>query len=209
MHSRLVARTNDAWLAGLRSADAAVQAEVAADLADFVRRTIARGFGRQLDDATLDDIGQESMLRIHDKLDSYRGKSQFTTWAAAIATNLALGELRRRKYQHVELSEVVAEGRELLQPAQAPARVQTSQRAQLLRQAMERALTERQREAMYAELAGMPLNEIARQMGSNRGALYKLLHESRKRMRAYLLARGVSLSELVSADDGIPEEALL
>lgn len=199
-----MARSDDDWLAGLASRDSAERAATTGDLADFIRRTLGRGFGRQLDDATLDDLAQDTMVRVHDKLDSYAGRSRFTTWAAAIASNLALGELRRRRYEHVSFDDAVAEGREQLSragvpalaPAEAPGRLQRSQLVGLLHQAIDEALTTRQRDALHAELSGMPAAEIARRLGSSRGALYKLLHDARKRLRAYLEERGVDITDL-------------
>ena len=37
--------------------------------------------------------------------------------------------------------------------------------------------------------------EVARRMDSSRGALYKLLHDARKRLRAYFDERGITLDE--------------
>jgi RNA polymerase sigma-70 factor (ECF subfamily) len=52
---------------------------------------------------------------------------------------------------------------------------------------IETELTDRQRVAMIAILqSGMPMDEIARQLGTNRNALYKLLHDARKRLQQRL-----------------------
>jgi RNA polymerase sigma-70 factor (ECF subfamily) len=60
-----------------------------------------------------------------------------------------------------------------------------------LRRALETELTDRQRTALVAELRGMPQEEIARQLGTNRNALYKLLHDARTRLKARLIAAGL------------------
>ena len=53
--------------------------------------------------------------------------------------------------------------------------------------------TERQRQAMTAAvIGGMPLEEVARRMGTNRNALYKLLHDARQRLQKRMMARGLS-----------------
>ena len=63
-------------------------------------------------------------------------------------------------------------------------------------------LTERQRTAILAELRGVPTIEIAERMGTNQNALYKLVHDARKKLRRALLDAGFSESELRAAYDG-------
>jgi RNA polymerase sigma-70 factor (ECF subfamily) len=61
-------------------------------------------------------------------------------------------------------------------------------------------LTERQRRAIIAVvLAGMPTEEVARRLGTNRNALYKLMHDARQRLQRRLAAEGVSLEEALAA----------
>ena len=62
----------------------------------------------------------------------------------------------------------------------------------LLRKVLEGELTDRQRAALVGELRGMPQEEIARQLGIGRNALYKLGHDARKRLKARLVAAGVT-----------------
>ncbi|MBE9523892.1 MAG: transposase, partial [Chloroflexi bacterium] len=61
-------------------------------------------------------------------------------------------------------------------------------------------LTDRQRDAILAVMAGgMPLEEVARRMGTNRNALYKLIHDARKHLKQQLLEEGLSMDEILSA----------
>ncbi|MBN1811044.1 MAG: sigma-70 region 4 domain-containing protein, partial [Anaerolineae bacterium] len=61
-------------------------------------------------------------------------------------------------------------------------------------------LTERQRQAMIAAVfGGMPGDEVARRMGTNRNALYKLLYDARQRLQRRLLARGLSMDDVMGA----------
>ncbi len=63
-------------------------------------------------------------------------------------------------------------------------------------------LTERQRQALVAvTINGMPLEEAARCMGTNRNALYKLLHEARKRLKERLVAEGLSPQDVLAVFD--------
>lgn len=185
-----VERSDQAWVDGLKGcADAAAASALTADLRDYLRRTLAKGFGRQLDGADLEDLTQESLLRVHQKLDSFDGQCRFTTWAATIAVNGALSELRRRRYQHVSIDEAT-ERADWSVEADEP--VDDEQRVELLRRGIAEALTERQREAIQAALGGLPLMELARRYDVSQGAVYKLLHDARRRLKRFLEEAGES-----------------
>ena len=179
----------------LRSDDQLQRAHAAAELRDYLRRTLAKGFGRQLVDADLDDITQESLLKIHRSLASFAGQSRFTTWAAAIAVNYAVSELRRRRHQHVSLEDAAE------QADWTPDATASEADVELLKRGIREALTERQRTAIEAALGGLPLSELARREGVSQGAVYKLLHDARRRLRAYLAEHagsGGTLQEALS-----------
>ena len=64
-------------------------------------------------------------------------------------------------------------------------------------------LTERQRAAMIAlAVQGVPMEVVAEQLGTNRNALYKLLHDARKRLKQRLAQRGYPLEELLDTFPG-------
>ena len=46
-------------------------------------------------------------------------------------------------------------------------------------------------------LNGVPLDVLAERLGTTRGALYKTLHDARRKLRADLARRGFSLDDLV------------
>src|SRR5580698_3629259 len=99
-------RSDETWVEALRaSGPTTSDADVVSDLRDFLRRTLAKGFGQKLAPDDLEDLAQESLLRVHGKLDTFQGQSRFKTWAATIAVNCALSELRRRRYQHLSIEE--------------------------------------------------------------------------------------------------------
>ncbi len=175
--------TDRDWIAAFRDPDQAVRTRAGTDLRDFLRRTVAKGFGRQLADADLEDITQESLLRVHRNLDGFAGQSRFTTWAAAIAINHALSQVRRRRYEHVSLDEAIE------QADLSGGDDESEGDVALLRQGIAEALTDRQRAAIQAALGGMPLMGLARREGASPGAVYKLLHDARRRLRSYLELR--------------------
>ncbi len=194
-----MARADEAWTTELSSGDPPIRDAAAADLRDFLARTLQRGFGQQIDAAQIDDLAQESMVRVTAKLDNFAGRSKFTTWAAAIAVNLALGKLRKRKYQEVSLEAAVESAESDLAPDTSS---QQNSRDRILAQAIDEALSDRQRTALLAELGGLPMVEVARRMDTTRGALYKLLHDARKKLRAYFEHRGITLDELLLDEGG-------
>lgn len=154
----------------------------------FLRAALARSFARQLGDGDLDDLTQESLLRIHTKLDGFEHQSRFTTWATAIAVNCALSELRRRRHRHVSLEDAAAQAdAALVQEAELMGDGTEVELARL-RRGIAEALTDRQREATLARLGDLPLMEIARRLGTTQGAVYKLLHDARQRLKIYLEA---------------------
>jgi RNA polymerase sigma-70 factor (ECF subfamily) len=61
-------------------------------------------------------------------------------------------------------------------------------------------LTDRQREAVVAViLEGMPISEVAKRMGTNQNALYKLLHDARKKLKRHMEGAGISPQEVLAA----------
>ena len=68
-----------------------------------------------------------------------------------------------------------------------------------LRRLIREELTDKQRQAMEAILRGMPMQEVARRMHTNRNALYKLLHDARQRLQKKMLEEGLSAEEVLSA----------
>ena len=45
---------------------------------------------------------------------------------------------------------------------------------------------------------GMPLQEVADRLGTNRNALYKLLHDGRRRLQKRILEEGFAPQELLA-----------
>jgi RNA polymerase sigma-70 factor (ECF subfamily) len=156
-----------------------------------------------------EDFAQDAVLRVLNNLETFRGDSQFTTWAMKIAARVAVSELRRARYRDFSLDDITAEGEIMLRlqdnvattnPAVPPERA--TEREDLLRlinQGFEEVLTERQRLALEAiALRGVPMDVVAEQLGTNRNALYKLLHDARKKLKAYLEQQGLSMDYVMN-----------
>jgi RNA polymerase sigma-70 factor (ECF subfamily) len=156
-------------------------------------------------EANFGDFAQEALIKITANLDSFRGESRFTTWAQKIAVNVALTELKRRRWRDVSLQELLARrGADDRGPADAQLSPEQlalqSTVLQELRRMVNEELTDRQREAVVAVLLeGMPVSEVAMRMGTNQNALYKLLHDARKKLKRQMEAAGISPHEVLAA----------
>ena len=206
----MVERTNQEWLAELRGPERG-------DALDDLRALLVRGLRYGLADrsnvteADLEDFAQDALLKILAGLDSFRGESRFTTWATKIAIHVAFSELRRRRWRDVSLQDLIAQYEDegdftptvLTDLAPTPERQTTQQMMlEMVQRIIMEELTDRQRTAMTAAMmGGMPLEEVARRMGSNRNALYKLLHDARRRLKKRVMALGMSPQDVLAAFD--------
>jgi RNA polymerase sigma-70 factor (ECF subfamily) len=196
-------RTNEQWLADLRGPS---PDEALADLYDLLVRGLRASLGSYGGgvDANAEDFAQEALIKITDNLDSFRGESRFTTWAQKIAMNVALTELKRRRWRDVSLQDLFAR-REAADGGPADTQLSPEQLTlqntvlQELRRIVDEELTDRQREAVVAViLEGMPISEVARRMGTNQNALYKLLHDARRKLKRQMEAAGLSPQDVLA-----------
>jgi RNA polymerase sigma-70 factor (ECF subfamily) len=207
----LAKRSNEEWITAL-SQPGPQYDEALADL----RVLLVRGLGYALssradvDDAALEDFTQDALLKILAALDTFRGESHFTTWAQKIAVRVAYTEMRRHRWRDVSLDEMTDFPDSdfvpslMADPSTGPEQ-QAIQSAvlQTLQRVIEEELTEKQRQALMAvKVQGIPLEEVARRMGTNRNALYKLLHDARQRLKTQLVAEGLSPDEILAAFEG-------
>jgi RNA polymerase sigma-70 factor, ECF subfamily len=196
-------RTNEQWLAELRGPN---PDEALADLYNLLVRGLRAGFGGYGGglEANFGDFAQEALIKITGNLDSFRGESRFTTWAQKIAMNVALTELKRRRWRDVSLQDLFArsEGADRGPADPHPTSEQLALQNTVLgelRRMIDEELTDRQREAVVAViLEEMPISEVARRMGTNQNALYKLLHDARKRLKRQMEAAGLSANEVLA-----------
>ena len=206
----MVERRNEQWIAAL-SQPSTDEYDVALE---DLRAILVRGLGYALADRSnvrdndLEDFAQDALMKILKGLHAFRGESRFTTWAHKIAVRVAFTELRRRRWRDVSLDEMT-ESREgntdfiperLADPSIGPEQ-EAMQQAILgtLRQLIREELTGKQRQAMQSVMKGMPLEEVARRMDTNRNALYKLLHDARRRLQERMLDEGLSAQDVMSA----------
>ena len=201
-------RTNQEWLAAL-SEPGPSRAEALADLRERLVRGLRYAMADRPDvtEAHIQGFVQEALLKILDNLASFRGESRFTTWAQKIAVHEAFTELRRKRWENVSLDDLIEQYEGdftpsvLTDPDPSPEqRVTRRMLIEMLQRLISEELTERQRQAIMAVVfAGMPTEEVARRMDTNRNALYKLMHDARRRLKQRMEAEGVSLEAALAA----------
>ncbi len=149
--------------------------------------------GDDLDDLA-NQAADDALMSVLRRLDDFRGLSQFTTWAYKFALLEAAVKCRQRAWQGREIP-LEPEGWERLAAATLSPHAEAEQHELLgsLQAAVAEALTEHQRRVLVAlALNGVPIDVLAERLGTNRGALYKTLHDARRKLRAHLLARGLA-----------------
>ncbi len=161
------------------------------------RLTLPHLRGNDLDDIA-NQAADDALVSVLARLDSFRGASRFTTWAYKFALLEAAVKLRRRAWQGREVP-LEPETWDLLASAGiAPdARAEQGELLAKLQDAIAEALTPHQRRVLVAlALNGVPIDVLAERLGTTRGALYKTLHDARRKLRARLAQRGLSLETL-------------
>ncbi|MBN1427949.1 MAG: sigma-70 family RNA polymerase sigma factor [Anaerolineae bacterium] len=209
-------RTNEEWLADLSSTG-----QQRAQAIEDLRKRLERGLffylshersdlgGRSTEDLQhmAQDFVQDALIKVLDNLGSFRAESLFTTWATKIATRVAISELRRARWKDYSLETITSDGEVMptvtsldASPTDMPQPEDHTERQEildLLDDAINTALTDRQRTALLAHaVEGMPVEEIARRMDTNRNALYKLIHDARIKLKHYLEQQEITLDYL-------------
>lgn len=200
--------TNEDWLAALRSPDnEPALTTLRTQLAKGLNYALIGRVSEDQLDALIEDTCQEALVRILDHLDDFRGESRFLTWASKIAVRLAFSELRRQRWKDVSLEDMLTnnEGDEVnsiqFSDPGVSLELQIAQRGviEMVQRLLDEELTERQRQAIAAVMErGMPLEEVARRMGTNRNALYKLIHDARLRLQKSITSKGLSIEDLLA-----------
>jgi RNA polymerase sigma-70 factor (ECF subfamily) len=210
-------RSNDEWLADLNSkgpeqarAVEALRSRLERGLHFYLSQERSDLSSRSEDDLKhlAQDFAQDAILKILDKLDTFRGESQFLTWASKIAVRVAISELRRTRYKNYSLEHLTVEGEVMpditslaISPDEGPNPERYTEQqdvAAIINQAIHETLTDRQRTALLAYVIdGVPMEVIADRMDTNRNALYKLLHDARLKLKHYMESQGLSLDYIL------------
>ena len=192
------------WLESLRASDATGQEAIArlhalllrAARFEVARRrpTLPHLRGDELEDIAT-EAADDALMSVLRRLDDFRGASRFTTWAYKFALLEAAVKLRKRAWQGREVP-LEPEGWGLFSSAdlEPDAEAEQSELLKTLQSAIAEVLTPHQRRVLVAlALNGVPIDVLAERLNTNRGALYKTLHDARRKLRTHLQERGLAL----------------
>src|SRR5687768_16415533 len=202
-------RTNDQWLHTLRANDDKQDAAIG-DLRDFLFHAVLFFFSRNLDDLRdlardvilqlAEDCTQETLIAVLNHISDFRGDSKFTTWAYKFAINIALMTSRRERWKNISLDQFSQAGDGstpawmMRDDSMGSAPDQSALRSEvgdILREVIEYDLTDKQRQILIMMVFHeVPMDEVVRQFGTNRNAIYKMLHDARRKLKSSLQARG-------------------
>jgi RNA polymerase sigma-70 factor (ECF subfamily) len=163
---------------------------------EIARRRNVLGPGRasELDDLAV-QAADDALMAIMRKLHTYRGESRFTTWAFKFALLEAGVKVRRRAWHGREVPLEEEGWARLADPGSSPGDdAETTELMGAVRDAIAKSLTAHQRRVLVAiTLNDVPIDVLAERLGTTRGALYKTLHDARRKLRASLADDGFEL----------------
>jgi RNA polymerase sigma-70 factor (ECF subfamily) len=213
----LQVRTNQEWLHDLH-ASGAIQDAAITDLRDLLLRAALYFFSRNPSDfennnedeilQRAEDCAQDALIAVMNHLGDFRGDSKFTTWAYKFAINVALMAARRERWKGISLDQLASSGEdnffESILPdksnGSAPeASAMQGEVRRIIQDVIKHELTDRQRYILSLMVFHeVPMDEVVRHLGTNRNAIYKTLHDARRKIKSSLLARGFEVGEMLS-----------
>ena len=141
----------------------------------------------------------DALVAILSKLDTYRGDSRFTTWAYKFALLEAAVKIRRRAWHGREVPLEPDGWGDLLDDRHVSPddQAEASELIRAVRDAIAEVLTPHQRAVLVAiTLNDVPIDVLAERRGTTRGALYKTLHDARRKLRARLAQDGLAIDAI-------------
>jgi RNA polymerase sigma-70 factor, ECF subfamily len=156
--------------------------------------------GNELDDIAC-QAADDALVSVLARLDDYRGASRFTTWVYKFALYEAAAKLRRRAWQGREVPLEPESWESFTDGGLGPeAEVEQRERLAAIQHAIQHGLTPHQRTVLIAlAVNGVPIDVLAERLGTTRGALYKTLHDARRRLRTRLEEDGIDLETSTAA----------
>ena len=209
-------RTNEEWLYELRASSVWQEAAIA-DLRNLLLRAVLFFFSRNLDDfrrlgrdeilQLAEDCAQDALIAVMNHISDFRGDSKFTTWAYKFAINKALMTARQERWKGISLDDLSffsdAALREWAMSDKSPGPasdhfVLQGEVIETIREVIERDLTDKQRRVLAMMVFNeVSMDEVVRQLGTNRNAIYKMLHDARRKLKSGLQARGFDVAEML------------
>lgn len=145
----------------------------------------------------LDDIARQAaddaLAAILRKLDDYQGASRFTTWAYKFAVFEVSAAIRREAWRgrSITIEEDAWDRLADTKPIDPHGEMDARELLLAIERSLAANLTRRQREVFVAVvILQVPIDVVAERQRSSRGAVYKVLHDARRKLRVALVAQG-------------------
>lgn len=213
----MMSRTNEEWLHDL-TVSGEMQEVAISDLRNLLLRAALYFFNRNLGDfqglnrdeilQRAEDCAQEALIAVMSHLSDFRGDSKFTTWAYKFAINIALVTSRHERWKGVSLDQLSSgeDGSlaEWMKQDKAPGLAPDQSALQgevgeIIRKVIENDLTDKQRQILVMVVFNeVPMDEVVQRLGTNRNAIYKILHDARRKLKSSLQARGFEVGETLA-----------
>ena len=180
--------TTDTWVEDLTAQRPGAVERLHALLLDAARFEVRRRAAGHIVRDDLEDIAvqaaDDALMAVLRKLDTFRGASRFTTWAYKFALLEAAVAMRRRAWQGREVV-LAPDDWERVESAAHDADPETRELLERILRAIREDLTPHQRAVLLAlAVEGVPIDVLAQRLDTTRGALYKTLHDARRKLRA-------------------------
>ena len=207
-------RSNEEWIRAL-SGTGEQQDEAINDLRQFLLQVALYTLYRYLKDiralshserlALAEDCAQEALISVLEHLDEFKGESKFTTWAFKFAVNISLACARREGWKQVSLEQLSQSTDSFdwfisnapSSPPEVELQALQAEVTAVLDEAINHHLTDKQRMVFrLIVFEQVPMDGIVQRLGTNRNAVYKLLHDARKKLKQALQAHGFELDEI-------------
>ena len=161
------------------------------------RPTLPHLRGNELDDIAL-EAADDALMSVLRRLDDFRGASRFSTWVYKFGLLEAAVKLRKRAWQGREIPLEPETWAVFSSGALTPdAEAEQRELLETLQQTIGEELTPHQRRVLLAlAVDGVPIDVLADRLETTRGALYKTLHDARRKLRRHLDERGFALGDL-------------
>ncbi len=159
----------------------------------YQRRIVQLALGMVKDADEAMDIAQETFVRVHRYLPSFKGDSSFFTWTYRIAMNLCLDAQRRKgRAERVELGE--GDDAEIEAAMDPPSHALAGPQRQALNEELRgkidealQGLSENHRAILLLrEVEGLSYEELAKVLGIRKGTVMSRLFHARLKMQRKL-----------------------
>ena len=155
--------------------------------------------------ALAEDCAQDALQTVLAHLADFRGNSKFTTWAFKFGINISQTHAQKERWKHISL-EALTDVEDPFEWLQSKDNSQTgypempslkTEVSAVIQEVVRYELNDRQRQVMkWMAFESVPMDVVVERLGTNRNAVYKLLHDARLKIKRQLLAGGYEVEEV-------------